>query len=75
MDDITPPGPGMDPPSNGFMPVPDCWICAVVQTVAEAAWHGEDGLTLHTWLSVTASGMRHRMTDHGLPPAGRVVHE
>jgi hypothetical protein len=61
--------------SNGFMPVPGCLICAVVQTVVEAAWHREDGLTLHTWLPVTASGMRHRMTDHGLPPGGRAAHE
>ncbi|GGJ73449.1 hypothetical protein GCM10010121_100000 [Streptomyces brasiliensis] len=39
-----------------------------VSPLPEAAWNGEDGLTLRTWLSVTASGMRHRMTDHGLPP-------
>ncbi|MEU0033429.1 MULTISPECIES: hypothetical protein [unclassified Streptomyces] len=56
------------PPSNGFVPVPRCWICGVLATVAQAAWHGEEGLTQRDWLSVTGSGMRHRMHDHGLPP-------
>lgn len=57
-----------DPPSNAFVPVPGCWICAVVDAVARAAWAGEGGLALRDWLSVTASGMRHRMYDHGLQP-------
>ncbi|MFD5519141.1 hypothetical protein [Streptomyces sp. NPDC127066] len=57
-------------PSNAFVPARDCWICAVVHDVAEAAWHGEEGLTLRHWLSVTASGMQHRMWDHGLSPQG-----
>jgi len=44
-------------------------MCDVIESVARAAWRGEDGLTLRDWLSVTASGMRHRMDDHGLHPA------
>ncbi|MFE2570423.1 hypothetical protein [Streptomyces mirabilis] len=57
-----------DPPRNAFAPVPGCWTCAAVDTVARAAWRREGGLTLRDWLSVTASGMRHRMHDHGLQP-------
>jgi hypothetical protein len=56
------------PPSNAFVPVRACWMCAVIDDVARAAWHGEDGLAPRDWLSVTASGMWHRMNDHGLPP-------
>ncbi|MCX4420300.1 hypothetical protein [Streptomyces mirabilis] len=59
-----------DPPSNAFVPVPQCWICTVVEAVAQAAWIGEGGLTLRDWLSVTASGMHHRMHDHGMHPHG-----
>jgi hypothetical protein len=55
------------PPSNGFVPVPGCWICAALHRTARAAWYRHDGLTLRDWLSVTAGGMRHRMADHGLP--------
>ncbi|MEV6742019.1 hypothetical protein AB0N14_36055 [Streptomyces sp. NPDC051104] len=58
-----------DPPSNAFEPVPGCWICTAIDTVARAAWREEGGLTLRDWLSVTASGMHHRMRDHGPDPA------
>ncbi|MFJ1536835.1 hypothetical protein ACIOFV_52775 [Streptomyces mirabilis] len=57
-----------DPPTNAFVPVTDCWACASVDAVAQAAWRRESGLTLRDWLPMTASGMRHRMHDHGLPP-------
>lgn len=57
-----------DPPTNAFVPVPGCWACAAIDTVTQAAWRREGGLTLRDWLSVTASGMRHRMHDHGLQP-------
>ncbi|MFJ2816867.1 hypothetical protein [Streptomyces sp. NPDC087294] len=60
---------GADPPANAFVPVPGCWACVLLDDVARAAWHGEDGLTLADWLSVTASGLRHRLWDHGLSPA------
>ncbi|MFD4549526.1 hypothetical protein ACFVXW_16005 [Streptomyces sp. NPDC058251] len=56
------------PPTNAFVPVPGCWTCAAVDAVARAAWRREGGLTLRGWLSVTASGIRHRMQDHGLQP-------
>ncbi|MFG2813559.1 hypothetical protein [Streptomyces sp. NPDC048410] len=49
------------PPVNAFVPVPGCWICALLATVAHDAWHGRDGLTPRDWLSVTASGMAHCM--------------
>ncbi|MFF4640865.1 ATP-binding protein [Streptomyces olivaceus] len=55
-------------PSNAFVPVPGCWTCTILHSVALAAWNRDDGLGLHHWLSVTASGMQHRMDDHGLPP-------
>lgn len=57
------------PPSNAFAPVRLCWICTAIESVAQAAWRGEDGLELRDWLSVTASGMQHRMNDHSLNPA------
>lgn len=59
------------PPSNAFVPVPGCWTCALLHSVAVAARYGEEGLELRHWLSVTASGMQHRMHDHGLPPQDR----
>ncbi|MDF3300225.1 hypothetical protein [Streptomyces tropicalis] len=74
-----PPGALTDPPANAFVPVADCWVCALLHTVARVAWHGESGLTLRDWLSVTASGMHHRVADHRLepaapdPPAGTTV--
>ncbi|MER6466087.1 hypothetical protein ACWC4D_23825 [Streptomyces sp. NPDC001288] len=70
MDDVSPRDSRVRPPSNAFVPVPGCWVCACLHTVATAAWHGEDGLSLRKWLTVTASGMRHRMTVHRLSPAG-----
>ncbi|MGW2938909.1 hypothetical protein ACWDA7_45850 [Streptomyces sp. NPDC001156] len=45
-----------DPPSNAFTPVPECWVCSVIASVAAAAWREEGGLSLRDWLSVTASG-------------------
>ncbi|MET8978239.1 hypothetical protein ABZX85_21755 [Streptomyces sp. NPDC004539] len=60
--------PNRRPPSNAFVPVPGCWVCGLLSGVADSAWRGESGLTPHDWLSVTASGMRHRMDEHGLPP-------
>lgn len=62
------------PPSNAFVPVPSCWMCTVIDSVARAAWHSEDGLDLRDWLSVTASGMRHRVNDHGLHAAVTAAH-
>jgi hypothetical protein len=55
-------------PTNAFVPVQECWICAVIEAVAEAAWLGGNDLTLRDWLSVTAGEMRHRMLDHGVTP-------
>lgn len=52
------------PPANAFVPVPGCWLCAVLAAVARDAWWGVDGLTLRDWLSVTADGLAHRMTAH-----------
>ncbi|MGW3111349.1 hypothetical protein [Streptomyces sp. NPDC001091] len=52
------------PPANAFVPVPGCWTCALLAGVAHGAWRGEDGLTPRDWLSVTASGILHRMTAH-----------
>lgn len=57
-----------EPPSNAFVPVSGCWICGILDTVARAAWRGQVGLSLRDWLSVSASGMHHRMYDHQLPP-------
>ncbi|MGW2098641.1 hypothetical protein ACWC4C_36930 [Streptomyces olivaceoviridis] len=57
-----------DPPSNAFVPVPGCRLCAALEAVAVAGWRGEDGLTPRDWLSVTASGMLHRMDDHRIQP-------
>ncbi|POX64410.1 hypothetical protein C3492_05035 [Streptomyces sp. Ru62] len=57
-----------DPPPNAFAPVPGCRLCAALEAVAVAGWRGEDGLTPRDWLSVTASGMLHRMADHRLQP-------
>ncbi|MET7285444.1 hypothetical protein [Streptomyces sp. NPDC005573] len=52
------------PPDNAFVPVPGCWICDLLASVAREAWCGEHGLTPRDWLSVTASGMLHHMTAH-----------
>ncbi|MDH6701302.1 hypothetical protein P3T26_005793 [Streptomyces sp. MAA16] len=60
--------PRAHPPSNAFVPVPGCWVCLLLDDVAHAAWRGDDGLRLADWLSVTASGMGHRVRDHGDPP-------
>lgn len=62
------PAASCDPPSNAFVRVPGCGLCAALEAVAVAGWHGEDELTPRDWLSVTASGMLHRMVDHRLPP-------
>ncbi|MFJ8282441.1 hypothetical protein ACIRA2_34765 [Streptomyces griseoviridis] len=48
--------------------MPGCWVCLLLDDVAHAAWRGDDGLRLADWLSVTASGMGHRVRDHGDPP-------
>jgi hypothetical protein len=56
------------PPRNAFVPVPGCWVCALLDDVARAAWRGDDGLGPAQWLSVTADGMGHRMRDHDVPP-------
>jgi hypothetical protein len=70
MDDVSQPASRTLPPSNAFVPVPGCWVCTSLYAVADAAWRGEDGLSLRKWLTVTASGMRHRMVAHGLSPSG-----
>lgn len=57
-----------DPPSNAFVPVPGCWLCAALDDIVRAAWRGDDGLRPADWLSVTASGIRHRLHDHDTQP-------
>jgi hypothetical protein len=68
MDRVTPLGPSTPPPLNGFVPVPGCWLCRVLDSVTRSAWSAEEGLSLRDWLSATASGMRHRMVFHGVSP-------